>query len=1224
MADANNLDIQKQLNQLLEQQKRILRDNTRNLREQANLTRDMVKSLGDATFSSDVIEKSRNLKESLRGASDEAKNLSRTNKDMASAIGGVLEQTDGGFDGLMQTYSKATNKAGKWGALTGGFIEGVFSGVKILKTGLSGVVSVATTAVGMMFSLGKSILSIPFKIFNEFINEANRMQGAPLLAKEFEETRKAFGDFGEDLSKHVVQGYRNLRGELAETGLSTYRVLGFMHEQLKFVREQFEALGAVAHVFGKEIAVQSEHFAAYQKGLGLSGDMMKSLAQTTQGTGDSFEETLRTTTKFTTNLGKRFGISQKVIGRDIGEMTKDLKTFGSVGVREMAQMSTFARKLGADFKDLLGVVDKFDNFEDAAESAARLAQAFGLNVDAMEMINEQDPAARIEMLRKAFFQTGKDITKLSRQERNYLAATAGIEDQALNAVFALENQGKTYEDISQAGQEAEQQQITQAEAMEKLSDSIERLIKSGQRTGGFFDRFMQGFRRGIRWTKEFRQVMRNIKRSLWATERAGRRVGRAMIKHFPGLKKFLKGMKDFFDPKKFKKMGGKVVSAFTTFFKELGDPTKAEKALGNLLDALNKAFFGMVDGQKGAMSKIIEGIKKGFKAVGQIILSATKIAIEYMAKFFKGLTDFITSDKSFFEAMAGVFDDAALGAGGFLNDVWFQISKQLGPASKKLWKSFKGLLEVVWEKIKKWWNDIEWGPIFWSAVKSDAGIALMTIMFGPAVIKAGIGLAGKAMEKILFSNAVKSATTSFGGNIARMFLATGPIGLAVGAFAATLAAAFIYTSNVAEKEYARVTKSIKKDIRLRDKVIEQKKRLLEQSGLQRSVIEDISNMTSKQLTNNIALLTKQNDLTAKQLELIRQTKAEEMGREVDQMREKRRELIEKLHEAQRNKDLADVATGAGGVVGAGVSYLLGGEDEIRQAKAELEAFDRKWEDFNNKRFDFSKKMQEKTKGKEFEESLNKAFSTANAYFGIGPKGEKTPADMTEMVRTAKELKPKELKKIEGNIKKAKEIILKKGGIKDQIFELNAAFSGVGQLQMSNVSDSIGSLSAVQGALAEIGNKRVKDAAINNIKETITTATNAFADETFLNGLATISYQTPMISGGLTAMGKIADNFESLENEITEVKTTPIVRGISSMVKAANHISHELGNIDTLKLKPKLENLGKVLGLKGTDKLRIEHENFNFNVDIVVKLDPTELADAVMDSKKFVKSIRQPG
>ena len=176
------------------------------------------------------------------------------------------------------------------------------------------------------------------------------------------------------------------------------------------------------------------------------------------------------------------------------------------------------------------------------------------------MINEQDPAARIDMLRKAFFETGKDITKLSRQERNYLAATAGIEDQALNAVFALKNQSKSYDEVTHAGQTAEQQQLTQAEATKKLSDSIERMIKSGRREGGFFDRFMMGFKRGMRWAKPFRDVMRGIRRSLWEAERAGRRVGRVFVESFPGIKKFLEGMKDFFDPKKFKRMGGKVVS----------------------------------------------------------------------------------------------------------------------------------------------------------------------------------------------------------------------------------------------------------------------------------------------------------------------------------------------------------------------------------------------------------------------------------------------------------------------------------------------------------------------------------------------------------------------------------------------------------------------------------------------------------------------------------------
>ena len=87
----------------------------------------------------------------------------------------------------------------------------------------------------------------------------------------------------------------------------------------------------------------------------------------------------------------------------------------------------------------------------------------------------------------------------------------------------------------------------------------------------------------------------------------------------------LKGVGEFFNPTKFRRMAKKVTRVFTQFFKDLGNPAKAEKAVANLLKSLQGIFFGMVDSQKGAMSKIIGGFKKIFKAIGQIILSAGKL-----------------------------------------------------------------------------------------------------------------------------------------------------------------------------------------------------------------------------------------------------------------------------------------------------------------------------------------------------------------------------------------------------------------------------------------------------------------------------------------------------------------------------------------------------------------------------------------------------------------------
>ena len=1210
MADVNNVDIQQQLNKLLTDQRRILRENTRSLREQVALTNEMAESLNKANINQDLVQKSQSLKNSLMGAAEEAAKFTKGNQDMAAATSGALKDTDDGFEGLLSTYGKATTKAGAWGAATGGFIEGITKGINFLKTGLTGVLSLASSVVEGMFSIGKAIISIPFKIFNAFVNEANRMRGEPLLAREFEETRKSFGDFGEDLSKHVIGGYRKLRGELAETGLSVFRVLGHRHEQMKFVREQFEALGPLAHAFGEEIADQAEYFAAYQKGLGLSGEMMKGLAQATQGTDDSFEDTLRTTTKFTTNLGKRFGISQKVIGRDIGEMAKDLKTFGSVGVREMGQISVFARKLGTDFKDLLGVVGKFDNFEDAAESAARLAQAFGLNIDAMAMINEQDPAARIEQLRKAFFQAGKDITKLTRQERNYLAATAGIEDQALNSVFALQSQGKTYDEISAAGQTAEQQQLTQAEAMGKLSDSIERMIKSGHRVGGFFDRFVMGFKRGMRWSKSFRDVMRNIRKSLWAAERAGRAVGRAFIKSFPGMKKFLDGMKDFFDPKKFRRMGGKVVSAFKNFFKDLGDPKKATKALGNLVGALQKAFFGMAGAQHGAMSKIIGGFKTMFKAVGQVILSAIKISMTYMTKFFDAITDVVNGDKTFFEAMKGIFDDGTGAAAGFMDDVWFVISKQLGPATKKLGDAFVKLFKTVWGKVKTWFEKIDWMDVFVDVISTKAGLALATVMFGPAFLKAGIGILGKSMELIMGSSKAMGGMAKLGKSMVSMFAAAGPIGLAVAAAAAILVGYAAYVANEAKKNFKLALADIESDVAAAQKRIDKSSSSMSALGIDNELIAKLNeeeNLTQKSLDKIIAM-KKKGSMSEQQFAAIRENA---LAKEEKLLKRLRKEA-EKA--AQNNASL---------FAGSDEKALLAAANRKvdRQAQRKHEVA-RSFGDVKNLGPDFKSQA-------EIESAAQKNMFAKNLDIqGID--------DLMKNVK--KDFDPKKIKEIEKTFNDAKEILLKKGGLKDSMDEIVKAFEGFGGAKFSTVAESVSSLAKIPAALSFMVDTQKSGVEIEKSINGTRISINALSDLATEVGpmVNSAGKDAPKIAKNVQNLAQIpasvvvmAENYKNASNEvgafakIKDIKNLPIVRGITNLVAASNNIRSQLAGINKVNLKPKVENLGKVLGLKGSDSIKIQHENFKIDINVQVELDPTKLTDAIVDTGRVVRSPKMP-
>lgn len=1405
MANANNVDIQQQLNKLLVEQKQIMRENTRSLREQAELAQKMVESLAQATINNAALDKSNRLQQSLKAASEHAKNFGKQSQDMSAMTAGALKETDNGFEGLIGKYGVATKEASVWGAAAGGFVDGISKGFNILKTGLTGVISLAGSAVQGMFSIGKAILAIPFKIFNAFINEANRMQGEPLLAREFEETRKSFGDFGEDLSKHVIQGYKNLRGELAETGLSTYRVLGFMHERLKFVREQFEALGPVAHVFGLEIAQQAEHFAAYQKGLGLSGDMMKSLAQKTQGTGDTFEETLRKTTNFTTSLGKQFGISQKVIGRDVGEMAKDLKTFGSVGVREMAQLSVYARKLGADFKDLLGIVEKFDNFEDAAEGAARLAQAFGLNIDAMDMIAEQDVGKRIDMVRKSFYQAGKDITKLTRQERNYLAQSTGIADQALNSVFALDKQGQSYDDISAAGQTAEQQQLTQAEAMGKLADSIERMIKSGHRTGGFFDRFAQGFKRGMRWSGEFRDVMINIKKSLWAAERAGRQVGRAFVEAFPGVKQLLTGMKDFFDPKKFKDLGGKIVSIFDKFFKDLGDPTRAKNAFKNLLKSIKKAFFGMESDQRDALKNIIEGFKKVFGAIGKIILGGIKVAGESITKFIKAITSMIRGDKTFGEAFGEAFGKAGEKGTNALLDVFFEISKELGPVGKELWKATKELLGVLWDKIVNWWKNIDWDELF-ERVKPSLKAAL-GVLFGPAVIKAAVAGVGTALKnaigaafeagggfKGLFSKFGKAAGVA--GGVA--FAVTAAIGInngiekykdtidkKFGEAERTIAAGTTgiidaltfglmpdwigkevanWIAGLSEKMFKSIEqflgKSFANDVKdylatnmklwgsagglimaffsgdedkiakatsdfigkVGDFIVMALKGLvklpLRIASLIVSVFTKGFSMATSMMSGiydglaevlkdvpifgtwarGLAIAFKGISIAFKKIGEVVRFVIDGIGKFVDfifkgivKAISSPIDTIKKLFSAHFWKGVGkDMEEGIKDAVDAVSDYVSDVMPKIGQAfigvfndfkqfgKKSIEDVKKLWnwaKDNNpfNKDAGESKKVAGYSSNiaKVAIDSYNKTIETslltnisdkitkslkesypkveaAWANFQEKMKGASSDAleiepevftvdDIFSNIDKATKLDPEKIKGLESKLIESKEIILREGGIKDQMTQIAESFGDFDSDKFVKTSDAIDSMASISDSISKISNVQIDlgsiETAVQSTKSGISILeelSNTLSQSESLSASAknagTLASEIVKLAAVPASVFSVGKKFTDVPDEILmlskeKIAKLPIVKAISKLVETSNHIISELSGLTTFNVKPKLENLGKVLGLKGSESLRIEHENFNVDINVVVELNPTKLADAIADTGKFVKSTK---
>ncbi len=1057
MADENNgnnnvdnLKLQMELNKILKDRNKLIGDTTRELKTQLNIAIQLSEVLSRANISDEVENKAKGIKTTLDDATKSSRLFGEQGTLFSSMVSGGMKKVEDSLFGINQEYKTGAKSAGLFASRATGFIKGITNGYGLMGNLLTQSISLTTTLAEGIFSVGKAVLAIPFQIFNAFVNEANRLHGSLELFQAFENVRKEFGDFGADLSKNVIGTFRQMRGELAETGLSVSKTFGLLHERLNAVRELASGMGAAFHQFGREILVHNEYIMAYQKGLGQTGESMKGLAEFTMSSGHGIEQTLRQLTNMSTTLGAQFNISQKVIARDVGKMTQNLKVFGSVGVRQMAQLSTFARRLGVDFEELLGIVDKFDNFEDAADSAARLAQAFGLNVNVMEIIGEQDVGKRVDILRDSFHAAGKQIDKLTRQERNYLATQTGLSDQALNSVFAFENQAKTYKEIEQSGQLAEKQQISQTEAMARLADSIERLARAGQRQGGFFDRFMQGFKRGIRYSREFWGIMRNIRQALWAAERAGLQVGRAFVQMFPGIKEMLAGIKEFFNPKKFRALGGGVVAAFKHFFQDLGNPATAKNALGNLLNAIKKAFGVMVQDQKSPMSMIIDGFKKTFGAVKNIIFSALEIAMDTVRKFFKVITKVIRGESNFVDAMSEMFNEGGSMIGGFFGTLLKEVGERLGPVAKEMGAAFIEMMGAIWERVKKWWNDQ--GGLFGilkDNIDVKTGAVLAGLIFGPAFLVPALSAATK---------------------IAGFF---GPGGLVI----AAVGALGYYLHTMYDEEIEKMKKS--------------SEQLAED-------VRDSFNKTFKEFDD-------------KQLEMSIKFDQEGIDRNKKEISNLQKQLEKKSKEREG-------------------SFFTGSIDkDIAKLNEQME---RLHNDNLERRSKLMKAQGEQGVRKDKNASVLASLSP-DKIINSGMPAVDNKASMGDILDKAEEVNPQNVAKMQANLSKVKDMILKKGGLKDQLTELNAI-------------------------------------------------TPLFA-----------------ISGDISQM--------------------PAVKVIKSMVDAQNAITKELSDLKPVNIKTKLENLGKALGLQGTDNLEIKHKDFNINIDLKVVLDPDKLAESLIETKKFAAS-----
>lgn len=777
----DNLKMQQQINAAIQARQGILRAETAELQKQLSIAKSIQDTMGGLNTggaSDDINE----LAKALEGASQEAAEFGDISEDMLAEVADSIDNGTEAISGFGDGLSRLIDRFPTLGAVGAGALDGVISGFRFSFSLIQNVASAVGSVVSGIWSMGKAILSIPFRIMQGLIDMAKTGGGGTELAQAFENVRKEFGDFRQAVSRDVIGMARSMRGALAETGLNAMRVFGNMAEALDHFRELAVEMGSTFHnVVGGMTKVELQRFASFQKGLGLSGEQMKTFAQEAIGSGESINEKLREVANFTLQMSDQFDLSQKVLARDIAKMRGDVEKFGNVTVKKMAESAVFVRKLGLEIEDLAGILDKYDNFETAAEGVSEFARAFGVNLDAFQLIQAETGAERLDLMRKAFLATGQDAARMSRVELKLLADAAGLGDANIaKLAFSAENAGKSMEEIQKGSAKAEKQQVTQAEAMEKLAASIERMVKSGQQLGpgGFFAQFFQGLQTGMKRSPEFIKLMMGIRTALRSVWRIGFQLGRVLPKLFAPFSDMLGA---------FNKLIGSE-SAIIGFFQNfsntlrmfLGDIQNVdpETAVRNLFERLKDATFNFFGSSSGPAAQL----GKAFANIGIIMIKAigglVPVLMKEMGSMFTKIGQFI-ADPSKVIAQVEAAGDPTAGTRAAVLKALKGAFDGIVKAWPELWKGIQVLFGAVFDKVKPWLQ--KHGP------KIIGGA--LSLLFGPAVLGAvingavaGLGtLFVKGVGGVLLSSS-DDIVSKTGPKVASKFgRFLGPIGLALAA-----------------------------------------------------------------------------------------------------------------------------------------------------------------------------------------------------------------------------------------------------------------------------------------------------------------------------------------------------------------------------------------------------------------------------------------------------------
>ncbi len=441
------IEARKEYNKLLSQDLSLAKMSNEELKKKYDLLRQLS---GTQKEENDILletyrRQTREVEKQLEAAMENEQADIEQIKNLQKQLG-ILEKQEKVYKNILEDVEKTSENFAGFAAK---------SGVALKSTGDS-FISSASKSLGV--ALGKVNIDLK-KIGTSFTNIFSNVS--------LDSLKKIFSNVGSFLSNALISSFSVLE-KLSSMWLEKLeeRLSNLIKVMTEKAPEFGKATGLEVSVFRDQIEGLAGDYAQYGFAVERVDDAIRQAAESTsifsklsqeqrtelvksslaaQNFGISLQESAKIQEDLSTVLGKTVSQSaqtynylQRVaLGAEIqpAKLAKDLESAlpklaaqGDKMIEVFAGLSREAKKLNVEVNDLLGLVDKFDTFEGAAESAGKLNAILGSDyLNSLQMINASEEE-RVLLIRNAIDQAGLQFDTLNKYEKLSIANALGLQD----------------------------------------------------------------------------------------------------------------------------------------------------------------------------------------------------------------------------------------------------------------------------------------------------------------------------------------------------------------------------------------------------------------------------------------------------------------------------------------------------------------------------------------------------------------------------------------------------------------------------------------------------------------------------------------------------------------------------------------------------------------------------------------------------------------------------